>query len=41
MAQNRNEIVISKHILDNAKVDLKVGQKISFDIGKRETIDRI
>ncbi len=34
---NQNEVIISKHIIDNGKVDIKIGDKISSDIGKRVT----
>lgn len=37
--ENKNEIIISNHIITNGKVELKLGDKISFDIGKRETLD--
>lgn len=37
--ENNNEIIISRHILTNGKVDLKLGDNISFDIGKRQTLD--
>lgn len=30
-----NELVISKHIIDNAKVDYKVGDTITLDVGNR------
>ncbi len=33
---NKNEIIISKHIIDNGKVNLKIGDKINIDVGKRE-----
>ena len=39
MPENSNEIVISKHIIDNARVSLKVGQKITLDIGTRQLKD--
>lgn len=32
---NNNEIVISDHIISNAKVDLKVGDEVTLGIGKR------
>ena len=32
---NSNEILISEHILTNARVNLKVGDTITIDIGKR------
>ncbi len=34
---NENEVIISKHIIDNGKVKLKIGDKISSDIGERVT----
>ncbi|MBP3635654.1 MAG: ABC transporter permease [Bacilli bacterium] len=36
---NDNEIVISKHIITNGKVNLKVGDKITLNIGERKTLD--
>ena len=36
---NKNEIIISKHIIDNGKVNLKIGDKISIDVGKRQSLD--
>ncbi len=36
---NENEIIISKHIIDNGKVDLKIGDKININIGKRQTLE--
>lgn len=36
---NKNEIIISKHIIDNGKVDLKIGDKININVGKRETLE--
>lgn len=36
MPENSDEIVISKHILTNAKVNFNVGDTISLDIGERE-----
>ncbi|MCI8654789.1 MAG: ABC transporter permease [Clostridia bacterium] len=35
LPENENEIVISKHIQTNGKVDLKIGDEITLDIGKR------
>lgn len=35
LPQNENELVISEHIITNGKVDYKIGQKISLDIGDR------
>ena len=37
--KNSSEIIISRHIIDNANVDLKLGDKITIDVGKRESID--
>ena len=34
---NENEVIISKHIIDNGKVDLKIGDKININIGKRQS----
>ncbi len=39
--KNSNEIMISNHIKTNAEVDLKIGDKVSFEIGKRESLDNI
>lgn len=36
---NGNEVIISKHIITNAEVNYKIGDKISVDIGKRQTKD--
>ena len=36
--KNENEIVISKHIQTNAKIEYEIGDEITLDIGKR-TID--
>ena len=36
---NNNEIIISKHIIDNGKVDLKIGDKINISVGKRESLE--
>ena len=33
--ENENEIVISKHIQTNGKVDLRIGDEITLEIGKR------
>ena len=35
LPQNNTEIVISDHIIENAKVDFSVGQMITLEIGKR------
>ena len=36
---NKNEIIISKHIIDNGKVNFKIGDKINIDVGKRESLN--
>ena len=36
---NKNEIIISKHIIDNGKVNLKIGDKININVGKRQTLE--
>lgn len=36
MPENDNEIVISKHIITNGKVEYKVGEILTLDIGKRQ-----
>lgn len=36
---NSNEIIISKHIQTNGKVDLKIGDTIELDVGQRTTLD--
>ena len=36
---NNNEIIISEHIIKNAKVNYKIGDKIKVNIGKRVTLD--
>lgn len=36
MPENSSEIVISEHIIKNAKVDYKIGDSITLDIGKRQ-----
>lgn len=38
MPENDNEIVISKHIITNGKVEYKVGDILYLDIGKRQLI---
>ena len=35
LPQNENELVISEHIISNGKVNYKIGQKISLEIGDR------
>ena len=39
MPENSNEIVISEHMLTNGRVDLKLGDTITLDIGTRTLID--
>ena len=39
--QNSNEIAISKSIIDDAQVDLKIGDTITFNIGDRYIGDRM
>ncbi len=36
-SNNENEIVMSKHVIENAKVDYKIGDKIKLDVGRRKT----
>ncbi len=36
---NQNELIISKHIINNGKVNFKIGDKINIDIGKRQTLE--
>lgn len=36
---NNNEIIISEHIIENAKINYKIGDKIKVDIGERVTLD--
>lgn len=40
-AMNKNEIVISNHIITNAGIDIKIGDKLNLNIGRRQTLDRI
>lgn len=35
LPQNENELVISEHIINNGKVNYKIGQKISLEMGER------
>lgn len=35
MAKNEDEIVIPRHLKTNGRIDIKVGDEITFDIGKR------
>lgn len=37
--QNSNEIIISRQVIDNAKVKFEIGDKIKIDVGTRETLD--
>lgn len=37
--ENSNEIVISKHIIDNGRINFKVGDTITLDIGTRQLTD--
>ena len=39
MAQNENEIVIPQHLIDNGRVKINVGDKITLDVGTRELMD--
>ena len=39
--QNENEIIISKHIITNGKSDIKIGDTITLDVGKRISSDNI
>ena len=39
--KNENEIIISKHIITNGKSDIKIGDTITLDIGKRISSDNI
>lgn len=36
---NNNEVIISEHIIKNAKVNYKIGDKIKINIGERVTLD--
>lgn len=38
-AINKDEVVISKHIIENAGVEIKIGDKLSLNIGDRKTLD--
>ena len=35
MAKNENEIVIPRHLKTNGRIDIKVGDEITLDVGKR------
>ena len=37
----KNEIIISKHIITNGKSDIKIGDTITLDVGKRISSDNI
>lgn len=37
--KDNTEIIISKHIIDNAKVNYKIGDKIKINTGERKTLD--
>ena len=39
MAQNENEIVIPQHLIDNGRVKINVGDKITLNVGTRELMD--
>lgn len=39
LPENNNEIVVSKSIMDNARVHISVGESITFNIGERESAD--
>ena len=39
--KNENEIIISKHIITNGKSDIKIGDTITLDVGKRISSDNI
>ena len=39
MPENDHEVVISSHIESNAKVELKIGDTITLDVGERRPID--
>lgn len=39
MAQNENEIVIPQHLIDNGRVKIKMGDKITLNVGTRELMD--
>ena len=35
MAKNEDEIVIPRHLKTNGRIDIKVGDEITLDVGKR------
>ncbi len=37
--KNKNEIIISNHIISNGGVNYKIGDKISVDVGQRKSLD--
>lgn len=37
--QNSNEVIISKHIIKNAKVNLKIGDILNLEVGERRSQD--
>lgn len=39
--KNENEIIIGKHIITNGKSDIKIGDTITLDVGKRISSDNI
>ncbi len=39
LPQNKSEVVISNHIISNAGLKLKLGSKLSLEIGERKTLD--
>lgn len=39
MAKNENEIVIPQHLIDNGRVKINVGDKITLNVGTRELMD--
>ena len=39
LPENKNEVVISQHIIDNGGVELKVGDTLSLDVGNRRLVE--
>ncbi len=37
--ENENEIIISRHMLTNGQLSYKIGDRLTLDIGKRQTLD--
>ena len=37
LPENENEIVVSRHVITNAKINVKVGDELDLKIGKRMT----